>query len=36
MYFKKVGCENMNLIRLAEVRDQMQAVVNTVMNFGVP
>jgi hypothetical protein len=32
----KTGCEDMNLISVAQDRLQLQDLVNTVMNFPVP
>jgi hypothetical protein len=36
MDFKEVGCEVMDWIYLAQVRDQSRALVNTTMNLRVP
>jgi len=36
MNLQEVGCEGMDWIDLAEDRDRWRAVVNTVMNLGVP
>jgi hypothetical protein len=33
---RKIGCDGMDLIDLAQDRDQWRALVNTVMNLGVP
>jgi hypothetical protein len=33
MYFTELGWESRDWINLVEVRDQWQALVNTVMNF---
>jgi len=35
LYFREVGCEDMDWTHLAEDRDQWRAVVNTVMKLRV-
>jgi hypothetical protein len=35
MDFRKIECNSMDWIKLAQDRDQWRAVVNTVMNLGV-
>jgi len=36
MVLRKIGCEGVNRMHLAQDTDQWRAVVNTVMNFRVP
>jgi len=35
MDVREIGCEDVDWIRLAQVRDHLRVVVNTVMNFRV-
>ena len=35
MYFKEIGWENADYVRLARGRDQWPALVNTAMNISV-
>ena len=36
MYLQAVGCGGMDWIKLAQDRERWQAIVNGVMNLGVP
>jgi hypothetical protein len=36
LYLKKIGWQTMGYIYVVQVRDKLQAVVNTVMNLQVP
>jgi hypothetical protein len=36
VHLQEVGCESMDSIQLAQYRDMWQALVNLVMNLGVP
>jgi hypothetical protein len=36
MDFREIGWDDMDWIELAQDRDQWRALVNTVMNLGVP
>jgi hypothetical protein len=36
MDLREIGCDDMNLIDLAQDEDQLRALVNTVMNLRVP
>jgi hypothetical protein len=36
MDFKEIWCDNVDLIYLAQDTDQWHALVNVVMNLGVP